>query len=377
MIFWQRKVGLILSLLLLTTLTGCVPKNPFARISPEESPLLDFAQIYSRFNLNVKTIQRLDTDGDGVSEWVVFYRFDLPPSESGRERFAPIAGLVYDATDCRPPSILPYPLDPGDRNYLGTDTVSAEATNLLGADDSVPEVVARTTTNGIVTALSVFQWFDVTQNPCQPRYAGQQGYRLMGTFRGDAGVEIGANGAIIVKQLAAFDRSQFAYRRVYVPQDRNGGAEGYMKEGGRELADPTSESITFAFGPPASPRDSPYPEKSILAFYLALGKDNDGARTFLAIDADPSVTQTNFGLGTPLDEVDHVVVKGIEYAPDLDLEQEHEPVQVVARVVTVRKNGDSDPMREVRWLLKGVPIPERTDCEWRLSKLISTKPWNP
>jgi len=366
--------SLVLVFLLMTMLVGCVPKNPFARTKPEESPLLDFGPVFSDLNLNVESIQRLDTDGDKKLEWALFYRFDLPPAESNQRQFAPIAGLVYDVTDCRPPSILPYPLDPGDRNYLGTDKIKAEVKDFLTGDNKQPELIVSSVTNGLVTAISIFRWFDDTQNPCVPRYANQQGYRLLGTFRGDAGVRLADGERVIVKNIAGFNRSQIALKEIYVPKTY-GGLKSFMKEDGRSLVDPAQQVVDFAFAPPASPRDSPYPEKSVLAFYRALGKDSEVPKTYLASDADPSVRDTNFGLEVPLDQLDHVEVKGIQYAPDPDLEKKHEPVEVTARVVAVHKDGNVDPVREVRLLLKGVSIPDRTDCEWQISKIISTKPW--
>ncbi len=366
--------SLVLAFLLMTTLVGCVPKNPFARTKPEESPLLDFAPVFSNLNLDVQSIQRLDADGDKNLEWAIFYRFDLPPAESNQRQFAPIAGLIYDVTACRPPSILPYPLDPGDRNYLGTDKVQTEAKDFLTGDNKQPELIVSSVANGLVTALSIFRWFDDTQNPCTPRYPGQQGYRLLGTFRGDAGVTLGEGEQVIVKNLAGFNRSQIAFQEVYVPTTRDG-LKSFMQEDGRSLVAPAQRRIDFAFAPPASPRDSPYPEKSVLAFYRALRKDSEVPNTYLASDADPSVRTTNYGLEVPLDQLDHVEVKGIQYAPDLDLEKRHDPVEVTARVAAVHKDGSIDPVREVRLLLKGVSIPDRTDCEWKISKVISTKPW--
>jgi hypothetical protein len=373
----QTGARVIFALILLATLAGCVPKNPFVRAKAEESPLLDFTRIYNTFNLAVQSVQRLDTDGDGLKEWVIFYRFDLPPTpETGRispkERFAPIAGLVYDVSECRPPSILPYALDPGDAGYLGTDRVYAEVRDLLPKDNGTPEVIVSSQTNGLVTAVSIFRWFDLTQNPCRQRYSGQQGYRLLGTFRGDAGVEVSSDGKVTVKKMTDYTRSQLAYQYLYLPRNREGG-QTYMDESGRKLAPPVRESITFAFGPPASPRDSPYPEKSVLAFYQDLGKNNEAARAYLAADADPSVTETNYGLGVPLDDLSYVVVSAVEYTPDIEREKNHESVEVTVRVRAVHKDNSTEPVREVRWLLEGVPIPERTDCEWRLSKVLSMK----
>ena len=69
----------------------------------------------------------------------------------------------------------------------------------------------------------------------------------------------------------------------------------------------------------------------------------------------------------------HVVVSAVEYAPDIEREKNHESVEVTVRVRAVRKDNSTTPVREVKWLLKGVPIPQRTDCEWRLSTVVSVK----
>jgi hypothetical protein len=63
-------------------------------------------------NLDVADVERIDTDGDGFNEWVVFYRFDL---QDGR---SPVQAVVYDNDRGSPPVIFPYALRPHDRDYL-------------------------------------------------------------------------------------------------------------------------------------------------------------------------------------------------------------------------------------------------------------------
>ena len=106
---------------------------------------------------------------------------------------------------------------------------------------------------------------------------GQQGYDLLGTFRGTGGVNPTGGGRVQVLDRGFFDRSQIAIRRVYTPD-----ATGSYLQPGDGLYPPKETSLAFTFGQPITITDLYYPEKAVLAFYLNLGQNDKAAQGYLS-----------------------------------------------------------------------------------------------
>jgi hypothetical protein len=313
----------------------------------------------------IRHIYRLDPDGDDFDEWVVLYRYDAATQDSGPYRPGPYGAAVYDVDQCRPPAIVTYELRPYDYDYVAENlniwwSVGPEMKDVNA--DGKSELALHIGNN-----LSVFRWYDDTQGCTMPG-PGQQGYEVLGTFRGSGGVRVGGNGRVIVLDRGFFDRSQIAVKRVYAP-DGNG---SYLRPGGGGLYDPVEVGLTFGVGQPLSVTQSYYPEKAVLAFYLNLGADNGEARSYLCSDVrgDYPIKEHQFGIALPRDEMARVLVKEVSYTPNVEAERMHQTTTVTVAVVGVRPNGQADEghLRWVRVGVRGVPkqgaLPY--NCEWCL-----------
>ncbi|MDH4207707.1 MAG: hypothetical protein OEV76_02430, partial [Anaerolineae bacterium] len=71
------------------------------------------------------------------------------------------------------------------------------------------------------------------------------------------------------------------------------------------------------------------------------------------------------------DQIQKVLVKRIAYAPDMEKEEKHEPVQVTVSVASVT-SADEDPSREVTWEVVWEPLREGVAKPgWKLHRLIT------
>jgi len=322
----------------------------------------------------IRHVFRMDTDGDKFREWVVFYSYDEVSKGRG-----PYGAAVYDVDRCRPPAIVSYELRPYDYNYVTENldlkwAAGPQMTDING--DSRQELVIH-----IGNDLSVFRWYDHTQN-CTVQGPGQQGYDLLGTFRGTGGVNPTGGGRVQVLDRGFFDRSQIAIRRVYAPGDTTG---SYLQPGDG-LYPPKETSLAFTFGQPITITDLYYPEKAVLAFYLNLGQNDKAAQGYLSdmakkkynIKTDPfGLYSAADGVARARDKLTRVLVWEIRYIPNIDRERLHETQQVTVLVVGV--NGDQfNPSQscQVTWEVIGVPNSSALPygCEWRLDSYQSTCP---
>ncbi len=308
----------------------------------------------------IRHIFRLDTDGDGSEEWVVLYSYDRTEQNQG-----PYGAAVYDMDRCRPPAIVTYDLRSHDYNYVAENLSlrwgGAPQMQDVNADGK-PELVFD-----FGNDLSIFRWFDNTQN-CMAPGPGQQGYDVLGTFRGTGGVTVQGGGRIAVRDRGILERSQTVIKRVYTP-DPNG---SYLYPGDGGLYPPVEVGIEFAFGLPQSADQLYYPEKAVLAFYLSLGQNNKAAQAYLSRNAQElyPIETHDFGIALPRNELARVLVKELSYAPNAGAEQMLQPQYVTIMVVGVRAGNSADEAnpRRVRWRVVGVPrqgaLPY--NCEWRL-----------
>jgi hypothetical protein len=313
----------------------------------------------------IRHIFREDTDDDGFQEWVVFYSYDTTKRDSG-----PYGSAVYDVDRCRPPAVVTYELRPYDYNYVAENLPSWWTSGPQVRDinvDGQQELVLH-----IGSDMSIFRWFDDTLD-CTAPGPGQQGYELLGTFRGSGGVREEGDGRIAVMDRAFLDRSQTAIKRVYGP-DANG---SYLRPEGGGLYPPRETGVDFVFGLPVTATQLYYPEKAVLAFYLSLEQDNRAAKAYLSKGAQDRypINTYDFGIALPRDQLARVLVKELSYAPNVGEEQLLHPRDVAIMVVGVGTDGyvDEANPRRVVWRVIGKSkegaLPY--NCEWRLEEIIS------
>jgi hypothetical protein len=230
--------------------------------------LVDFQDIMPE-NLRVQNLQRMDTDGDGEEEWVVFYYYDIT---GGR---GPIAGAVYDNDRGWPPVLFPYQLRVPDRDYLGEYGLTATQVNLI-AEDEVPALFVWDGGSG----LNIFRYYQEAKTDRWKPPEDRSPYFPVGVFRGDSvsfdintkQVTVWDRGGFATGVMAAdHERSQLANKRVYTLRD-----ETYMKSGDdlTTLSSPMESYIEFTGG--GMPDDifaTQYPEKVVLGFYKVLSNE--------------------------------------------------------------------------------------------------------
>jgi hypothetical protein len=221
-------------------------------------------------NLDVADVERIDTDGDGFNEWVVFYRFDL---QDGR---SPVQAVVYDNDRGSPPVIFPYALRPPDRDYLSEGGVSIDMEQITSSPDS--EVVVRGDSE-----LNIFEFRQNSEEWDFPRDAPFR-YIPIGFFKGSGGVSLGDDNRVTVIDRNGFERSQLSIRSVYVLREtvyrvdnsRTEIIESYLDELDQtRLAAPVVSTIDFYRAPPEDILGTTFPEKIVLAFYASTCSDGD------------------------------------------------------------------------------------------------------
>lgn len=308
----------------------------------------------------VRHIFRMDTDSDDFEEWVVFYSYDW--TEEGK---GPYGAAVYDVDTCRPPAIVTYELRPYDYDYV-TENLALRWTGEpklrdVNADGKL-ELVLQ-----FKDDMSVFRWFDNTRG-CEVPGPGQQGYQLVGTFRGSGGVQIEGGGRVVVKDRGFFERSQMAVKKVYEPDDSG----SYLRPEGGGLYDPKETGVDFTFGLPLTGTQLYYPEKAVLSFYLNLGQDNAEARSYLCADVKKTypIKDHQFGIALPRDLVSRVLVKEIAYTPNVEAERLHIATSVTVTVVGIGTDGQADEAHPRRVTIGVRGVPEQGalpyNCTWCL-----------
>jgi hypothetical protein len=357
-----RKLSPLLWIVLSLVVAGCGPLDRFRQ--PDDR--LDFTKILPEAK-RPQEVQLLDADGDGKDEWIIFYKFDLVEGATGR-KFSPIGAAVYNEDHGDPPVIFPYELYPPDRTYLGEQHCVAEVRDLIPTNAGPELLVSNFAEEDLVVDLSVFHWKDddkddLTKNPSEER----QGYECLGFFRGSGGIKIDGR-KVIVKERTE-ERSQLSITNVYTASESS-----YFQPGGRELWPPAETGIEFTFGVPEDVTQSPYPEKVVLAFYLALGQNDPLAQTYLSEDGGlkDKMGADSFGTAASGDEIQKVLVKRIVYIPDREKEEKHESVQVTVSVASVTSAGE-DPPREVTWEVIWEPPREGVAKPgWKLHRMVTS-----
>jgi hypothetical protein len=356
-----------------------------------ENKFIDLTQVVPGvYDLN--DIHRIDTDYAQETipeEWVAFYQYDVHRPAEGRPQ-GPFGAAIYDSSDCRPPAILSYELVPVSYDYLGEDAATIAVDNIIAYNDPLsglqdrPEVLILGVTERSITDLNIFRkvgvelscldWQQWRAAHPADEFPNPVRYPNIGSFRATDRVE--RNGSTVtVVDRAGFERSQFVVKRQYRPLDGS-----YFRPGTQVLLDPVEYGLYFVQNPPDEVSRVYYPEKAVLAFYLALGKDETNltrAESYLSDAAMSrySVQMDQFGLAIPRADLARVLVWEIRYLPDAAAEQAHQDRTVQVTVVGVKADGtiDRDNPRLVTWKIVGVSkagaIPY--GCEWKLDQIVS------
>ncbi|MGH2544219.1 MAG: hypothetical protein ACRDIB_15590, partial [Ardenticatenaceae bacterium] len=307
---------------------------------------------------------------------LVFYRYDPYQTEDWEN--TPIQGIVYDAIPCDPPTIHNWHIPSPDNDYLGEgSTIEATMEDWLASTDPREiegELVVLS--KGAATTLSIYRFHDYLDNPCKPVDDTLQGFTLLGFFRANGRIVWNEESKTVTTyERTVYERSQMAIRSVYAPRDTPAG-QTFIGETGTTIQ-AQEQTVDFMFGQPASPLDSPYPEKAVAAFFLALGSqgDNERARTYLADELKAAFYERPWGLDLTPDQLNRVLIYSISYSPDPQAEKAREDRQVTALVVPVDQNNQRLEPRRLTWRLVGIPIREKPeDCEWRLAELLGIEP---
>jgi hypothetical protein len=217
-------------------------------------------------NLAVSDVRRLDTDGDGALEWVVFYQFDL---QDGRN---PVQAVVYDNDRGNPPVIFPYALRPPNRDYLSEGSIHIETQQVI---DGAPERQVMVWGDN---ELNIFKFRQNSETWDFPRDAPAR-YIPIGFFRGSGGVQFDETSKnVTVIDRNGFERSQLAVRSVYalrqtlyrIDDQSTELIVSYLDDLDQtRLAAPIVSTIDFFRNPPADILETTFPEKIVLAFYAA------------------------------------------------------------------------------------------------------------
>ena len=219
-------------------------------------------------DLHVAKIEKLDTDSDQFSEWVVFYTYNRTSADTG-----PVEGVVYDSDRGNPPVIFPYHLLPPNRNYLSQNaTVSIEMRQIT-PDPNAPiqqdpyEVVVSGGTD-----LSIFSFRNNSAVWDFPRDA-PPAYQPVGFFQGSGGVSLNQDNSVTVIDKNQYERSQLVVRTIYGlnPATKTYWGQFYEPtELDRQLAAPIFSTIDFPNRtPPENIFGSSYPEQIVLGFYAS------------------------------------------------------------------------------------------------------------
>ena len=296
-----RRALVILLLSGILVLAGC----------QKEEKRLEFESLLPQSWKHYSTY-RLDTNEDGVQEWVILYTYD----EKEKTVFSPVSGVVYHADRGEPPVIFPYPLVAPGWTYLGEGSASVRLEDVLGGLDGPELVFQDLDSNEVTTRVVIFDWEDHEPDKRLPPAADEQmgqWYHCVGQFSGDAGVKLEKNKVTLWERTA--DRSQLAIRKVYRPQQGS-----YMAN--KQLIAPAEICLDFAFGEPSDVANSPYPEKVLMAFFHNFTADK--AFDFLTKQAQQKLRTGYNEWGDiapwPRISLTGVCVKALDYSPDSEIQ---------------------------------------------------------
>ena len=257
----------------------------------------------------------LDTDGDKQLDCVVLYRFD---ATKGGQKITPVGGVVYRQDHGRPRWIYPHKLTPPNEFYLGETAVVPWVGDVLTGSPEPELVISDTDKAGAVVQVTVFGWRDDQKGqPDTNPDPNVMSYKPLGFFQGDAGVIVEKDKVTTLVRRKD-TRSQLADRRVYVPRADK---KNYYNAGSFDLPAPAeTDLISLTIGD--DPTASPYPEKTVLAFYQNI-KDNNKLSGLILTDTLKLLQAGTLLYGCPPDrnQLDRVLVQDLNWNLDTPPDQ--------------------------------------------------------
>ena len=299
----------------------------------------------------------LDTDGVAPIECVVLYRFDTQTKE-GQET-TPVGGVVYRQDHGKPRWIYPHKLTPPNDFYLGETLVVPRVGDVLTGSPEPELIISDTDKTGTIVQVSLFGWRDTKED--QPDMEPSinpdiMSYKPLGLFQGDGGVTVEKDKVTILVRRKD-TRSQLADRRVYAPRADK---KNYYNAGNFDLPAPAeTDLISLAMGD--DPTASPYPEKTVLAFYQNI-KDN--AKLAGVVKTDIFTATVNalqdrtpaYTCSVARDQLDRMLVQALNWNAGTEADP-----QVIVSGKCKLKDGSVKDMPATTWLLE-----KNLEGKWRL-----------
>jgi len=296
----------------------------------------------------------LDTDGVAPIECVVLYRFDTQTKEG--QKITPVGGVVYRQDHGKPRWIYPHPLTPPGNFYLGERQVSARADNVLSGSPEPELVIEDRDAGGTVVQVSLFGWRDskTDQPDVEPSFnPDMMSYKPLGLFQGDGGVTVEKDKVTsLVRRKDT--RSQLADRKIYLPRADKKNYYGQSITESLTAAETDVTSLAMGDDPTASP----YPEKTVLAFYRDIKDDAklEGLMTPDALGLLKANKLVAYGCVFDRSQLDRPLVQTINWSGGTEAEP-----QVIVGGKCKLKDGSVKDMPLVTWLFE-----KNTEGKWRL-----------
>ncbi len=338
---------------------------------------------------SVAKVSRIDTDGDGFEEWLVFYEYDLKGGGN------PVTGVIYDNDRGIPPVIFPYQLRIPDRTYLSENQravnfslqqITSESNGLNGED--LPELMVFD-----YRQRSMFRFnkenLNANPDPAAPPNNNPERYQAIGSFYGSGGVTFNDESKeVTVFDRDKFTRSQLMVRSIYGLQT-DGQFASYWdprvplgEEQIPTLAEPLMTTIDFYTTAPQDIFATSYPEKIVLGFYASTcgSQDktlcrnrNEGWQPDMFTSEDSEAWRavenrdaSYFGLDS-LNSNQNITVSDIRYYPRIEVESSEKlatgptPQDNVVDIIFKVGNAPEQGLRFVMELVNG---------EWKVVKKL-------
>ena len=295
----------------------------------------------------------LDTDGVAPLECVVLYKFDTQTPEG--QKITPVGGVVYRQDHGKPRWIYPHPLNPPDDFYLGERQVSARVDNVLSGSPEPELVIEDRDANGTIVQVSLFGWRDNKKDQLDTDPSSNpdiMSYKPLGLFQGDGGVIVEKDKVTsLVRRKDT--RSQLADRKVYLPRSDKKNYYGQNITESPTVAEIDVTSLVMGDDPTASP----YPEKTVLAFYRDVKNDAklEGLLTPVALG------QLKEGRLTPKcvpdrAQLDRVLVQTLRWTTETEVNP-----QVIVGGKCKLTDGSVKDLPDTTWLFE-----KNSEGKWRL-----------
>jgi hypothetical protein len=351
----RTRAFLILLFLFAWLLTSC------GLFRTQDEPDVDLTEIFPEDLPTIGQAQRLNVDGAGIKEWLVFYHIDLV---DGNPDGSPTAAAVYRPVLQRdgrvPPHLIPALIWLPDQGYVCLYTCEADMLDAISGDPAGEELVIWDKRGDDTVGVAIFRWqADLeTAGEREGEKPTKGGFVPLGHFRGDS-IEVVRDSVKVIRKHR--DRSDLAAQEIYTPQFGR-----YYREQVRHVDDPVVQllspqeaEIVFTPGPPENPAQVKLPEKLVLAFYQNfrdLGKIQ-GYFTEAAWGTIGNRCPANdCGCTSRYEDVSRVMVKQLAYESNLN-----KTTKVVAQVICIGKGNKPDPIGTVTWQLQQQP-----ESSWRL-----------